>query len=681
VTAISLDYETFSEVDLKAAGLDRYAREARVLLCAYAFDGGRPKLWQEGDPFPREVREALLDPAVEKWSFNAQFERTITMRALRIPTPIEGWRCTQALAYMQSFSGGLEEVGAQMGIPADKLKSKEGKRLIRMFCMPQRITKKQPHRIRDRDTDPLEWELFGDYCIQDVVAETEIKRRLIQFPVLDEEWRLYELDQLINDRGMPVDLDFVGNAMAMAKRRTDELVRRMAELTGIANPNSTSQLLPWLRERGYPFEDLQKATVQKVLTENAEAPKRFLTADCVRVLKLRQWAARISTRKATAVAKSVGPDGMMRYIFQFAGASRTNRWAGRRVQPQNLPRTPKILEAPKGEPPESVLGWATDCIRFGDYDGLHLLSREPMEILVGCTRSMFRAPDGWELGVCDLSAIESRVIAWLSRCERLIKVFEDGLDPYKDFGTFLYGCAYEEVTKEQRTNSKPAVLGAGYRLSGGELKDGKKTGLWGYAESMGIMLPREECHRAVRIFRNESYPEIPQLWYDLEAAASRALRRKTPTDVGGCVFEYIKPYLTVLLPSGRRMYYYKPRFVEKTFTSQSTGEEFTRILLTHMGQEQKTGVWMRLPTHGGKLCENLVQAIARDVLADAMRRAHEAGFHLIGHVHDELIWLRRRGSNEHTLAQMREIMAAPIPWLPGIPLDAAGYCAEFYRKD
>lgn len=689
VSEVSLDFETFSEIDLRVHGLDRYSRAAEVLMCAYRFDGGQQLFWQRSDgPFPRALAEALEDPHVLKWAFNAQFERVIALRALNLRITVEGWRCTQALAYMQSFAGGLEEIGAQIGLPLDKMKSKEGKRLIKMFCGPQRVTKRQTRRIRDDFTDPTDWEEFCRYCQQDEVSETAMRRRLIQYPVPPQEWRLYELDQIINDRGLPVDLDFVRGSIEIARRRTDELVAEMREITGLLNPNSTGQLLPWLRERGYPFRDLQKATVAKVLGENSTPltgggrqlnDDAAISEDCFAVLELRQWAARISTRKHNAVLKAIGPDNRIRYVFQYGGASRTLRWAGRRVQTQNLPRTPKVLEAQKGLPSDAILSAVTDCIRAGDYDGIGLFTAEVMEAIVGTVRSMIRSHDGYEIGVCDLAAIESRVIAILSGCVRLIQVFVDGRDPYKDFGQTLYRCAYEAVTKEQRTGSKPAVLGAGFRLGGGSLIEGKRTGLWGYAESMGVNMTQAEAETAVEVFR-ETYPEIPQFWYDLENAAQRCVLHGQRVKVGLLTFEHMKPYMTIRLPSGRRLFYYKPRIERRTFVSKA-GKPYTKLVLTYMGQQQKTGKWTRIASHGGKVCENVVQATARDVLGDGMLRAHEAEFYLIGHAHDENIVEFPLGSNQHNVEWLREIMSEPLSWLPGIPLDAAGYVSPFYKKD
>ncbi len=668
---IELDYETYGP-DLKKVGLDRYSQSAEVMLAAYRINGGRMNLWDFNDSErpPAELVDALRDPGVRKWAFNAQFERVITNAALGVYSPVRNWRCTMVLAYMQSFVGGLAEVGKQMGMTEDLSKMEsEGRTLVKLFCGAQKVTAKQPHARRTADTDPEKWEQFREYCKRDVVAEGAIRRRLIQYEVPDEEWQLYEIDQIINDRGKPVDVEFVKNALWMAAKRRKELVDQMKELTGIDNPNSPAQLLPWLRREGYRFNDLGKDTVTKSLREDP------LTEKGRECLLLRQWAARMSVKKYDALEQRVGEDGNMRYLYQFAGASRTNRWAGRAVQTQNLPRTPKIIED------EARLEYVTGLIQQGRYDLLEVWAPEPMEIIVGTVRSAFGTQEGQEFAVCDLASIESVSIGYLANCERILNVFRDGKDVYRDFGQELFRKTYDEITKHERTISKPAVLGAGYRLSGGELtEEGKKTGLWGYAENMGIFMEREQAHESVRIFREDYAPEVVQMWHDYENAARYCLMTGKPKKVGPVTFEYRKPYMLIRLPSGRCMYYYKPR-IETVVVKPKNGEPYKRKTLTYMGVSQTTKKWQRIPTHGGKLTENVVQAFARDVLAVGIRRAHKAGFNLRGHVHDELIALRGINQNGYTWQALRDQMVAPISWAPGLPLGGAGWQGKFYKKD
>lgn len=668
---IELDYETYGP-DLKKVGLDRYSQSAEVMLAAYRINGGRMNLWdfnESAEP-PAELVEALRDPGVRKWAFNSQFERVITNASLGVYSHVRNWRCTMVLAYMHSFTGSLADVGRQMGLSSDVSKMEsEGKALVKLFCGEQKVTEKQPHRRRSIRTDPDKWEAFREYCKRDVVAEGEIRRRLLPFPILEEEWALYEIDQIINDRGKPVDVTFVKHALKMADKRKEELVDQMRDLTGLANPNSPTQLLPWLKKRGYQFNDLKKDTVSKSLREDP------LSNAAKTVLERRQWSARVSVKKYNAILARVGEDGNMRYLYQFAGASRTNRWAGRAVQTQNLPRTPKVIEK------EEALEHATALIREGDYEALCEEYQEPMEIIVGTVRSAFGTKEGEEFAVCDLASIESVSIGYLANCKRILQVFRDGKDVYMDFGQELFRKPYAEISKHERSISKPAVLGAGYRLSGGELtEEGKKTGLWGYAEAMFIFMEREQAHESVRIFREEYAPEVVQMWKDYENAARYCLMTGKPKKVGPVTFEYRKPYMLIRLPSGRCMFYYKPR-IETVMVKPKNGEPYKRKTLTYMGVSQVTKKWQRIPTHGGKLTENVVQAFARDVLAVGIHRAHKARFNLRGHVHDELISLRGVNQIGYTWQALRDHMIAPISWAPGLPLGGAGWQGSFYRKD
>jgi DNA polymerase len=701
---LHFDFETRSDLDLTAAGLDAYfspRANPQILMAAYRLNDGPIRHWQQTDGrFPRELAEAIEDPQVIKWAFNAQFERTASRRVLKLRTPRRNWRCSAVLAYMQSFTGGLAEVGEQIGLPIEKQKQKDGRRLIRMFTMPQRITKNQPHLWRNWLTDPEDWRLFCDYNIQDVVTEESIEKRLIRYPIMEEEWRFYELDQLINDRGIPVDLDFVENVRWMSERRKDEMLAQMREITGVDNPNSVSQLLPWLQSQGYPFQDLRKESVQRALKQSRaffecdpdasddDAP------DVMRVLRRRFWAARTSTKKAAKAKIVVGDDGNARFLFQFAGASRTQRFSGREIQSQNLTRTPKALDAE--EDGGEKLSRITDYIRRGEYDGFDLLFDEPMEAFTGCMRGMFRAPPGKEFRVCDLSSIESVGLGYIARCERLLNVFRNGFDAYKDFGAMFYQKPYEEITRAERQVCKPPTLGCGYRLG--------PKGLLTYAENMGVDMTLDEAIRAVRVFR-EGYPEVPQFWYDCESAIRNVLRTKRPVTVGCVVFDWIKPYLVIRLPKGRNIYYYKPRLEKRLFTSDKTvrkrirsegefihgapegewitveePETYTKTVFTYMGREQKTGRWTRIEGHGGVATENIDQALTRDILMVGMDRLHNDGFNIVGHAHDEIQCIEDIDDDYHTVERMRELMTAPIEWAPGFPLNAAGWSGPFYRK-
>lgn len=648
-------------------------------MVAYRREGAELKhVDLTSDLIPAELEDALLDEDMEKWAFNAAFERLITMNTLGIPTPYKGWRCTMALANMQSFTGDLLQVGTAMGVPADTLKDKEGSRLIKLFCGPQRITKKNPHIKRTPETDPNDWEAFCHYNAQDVLAEEGIYDRLIRFDIPEDEWEMYEIDQEINDTGLPVNRRFVEQAEIMSDIRKAELHRTMIRVTGLPNPNSTPQLLPWLQQRGYPFADLQKATVVKVLKQHQAFPLLgILTPEANHALRLRQVASRTSVKKYPAILRRLSPDDNLRHAFQFGGAARTLRWAGRGPQPHNLTKTPKQLEGEDGD--WSKLEMAAQIIESGNYSDLGLFMQEPMTALAGSVRSSFQAPVGQTLTVCDLKAIESAVVAWLSNCRRMLDVFANDRDPYRDFGVELYHKEYAAITGAERTICKPAVLGCAYQLGGGTLKNGKRTGLWGYAENMGVDLTEEEADGHVKLFR-KTYHEIPVFWKDLDLAAKSAING-TPVILNGLLrFAMDGPYLTVELPSGRKMYYYKPRITTKEFEGKD-GSTFTRRVISYMGKNQFTHQWGRVYTSGGKQCENIVQATARDILKIGIRRAKDIGFRIIGSVHDEIMTLTKHGDNYYNLDRLRDAMIAPITWATGLPLGASGYQATLYRKD
>ncbi|QGF21034.1 DNA polymerase [Pectobacterium phage MA12] len=690
-TTINLDYESKSPVDLKTKGIDRYSshRDTEVMMASWSINDGTTQHWDYNNGrMPGELREALEDPDVEKWAFNAQFERLMTQRVLKIKTDYESWRCTMVLAYMQGFSGTLEQIGRNVGLSEDKQKMADGKKLIRLFCIPQKPTKNNPHIWRDALTDPDLWEIFCRYNIRDTDTEKAIKRRLIKYPVPMSEWALYALDQQINDRGVPIDMDFVQNAIWMAAHRKKELIAELKRITGLANPNSTPQLLPWLQARGYPFGDIQKDTVKKIVsiplgklpvTEGARGNDLgdayvpvSLQKEMNEALAVRKNASRISIKKYNAIEVARGEDNRFRFSLQMHGASRTGRWAGRRLQTQNLPRTPKFLEG------DDDLELSTELVRQGDYDMFSLYVGEPMEALVGLVRSSIRAEEGKELRVCDLASIESVVIGWMCKCEWLMGVLARDHDIYQSFGVHLFDKPYERVTKTERNISKPPTLGCGYRLGGGEMRDGKKTGLWAYAENMGVNMSQDESAYAVKVFR-ELCPEIVQTWYDLERAVEKCVRTGATVQCGVIRFEMKKPYLCAVLPSGRRLYYFKPRIETKEFQGK-TGP-YMKKTFSYEGQDQKTGQWVRIYSHGGKLVENFVQAIARDIIKAGLIRASRAGFDIVMHVHDEIVTEQPIDDKVHTVALLSHCMTDKISWAPGLPLKAAGWAGPFYKKD
>lgn len=712
MTRLHLDYEFKSKSDVTEVGTDLYAADpsTELLMASFKINDEKTQQWvpAEGERMPSDLKEGLRDPAVIKIAFNAQFERFTTTKVLGIETPYESWRCSMALAYMFSFMGGLDDVGMQMKLSFRK--DPRGKQLIKIFCGPNKPTKNQPFVWRDRHSDPEQWDEFKRYNVRDTDVEHEIWSKLTPFEMPEWQWDLYHLDQVINDRGLPINRQFVMNAMEIANRRKAELISEQNRITGLHNSNSVSQLLPWLIDRGFPYENLRKDSVVKALATEEETVRgqgtlspralgyepsgarlnalghvvgdALMTQECRDVLRLRQGSGKTSTTKYEATERGLGEDDRLRHCFQFAGGSRTNRWAGRKNQPQNLPRTPKWLE-PEDYINFDRLDYCNDLIQRGDYETLGVFAGEQMEAVAGCVRSSIQAPDGKKLVVCDLSSIESVTIGWLTGCERLVSVFRNGLCAYKDFATTMYGVTYDEVTRSMRSGAKPAVLGAGYRLSGGELVNGEKTGLWGYAENMGVQMTRDEAHKAVSVFR-ETYSEIKNAWYKIEDTIIKAMRAGgRPVKWGLLTFEVKKPFLRVRLPSGRPMYYYMLRV--EPYEAEGRYGPYTRYSITYMGKNQITQQWERIESHGGKFIENFVQAIARDILAFGMVEAHKAGFNLVGHVHDEIISEEDEDDDVFTVALLRECMTTRVlknyAWTAGLPLGAAGYEAKVYRKD
>jgi DNA polymerase len=677
---IFLDYETKSEIDLKKKGLDLYANDpsTKILMVTWCEDKTTWHHWNilKG-PFPPRLKRILEDPKILKRAFNAQFERVISRCVLKLQTGYEDWKCTMCHAYMMGFSGTLGQVGAQVGIPKEYMKLKEGLALIKFFSIPVTLKdRKKEGMFRD----PMGYtRQFNEYCVYnvyDVIAEMSVSMRIDRekYPIPPSEWKLYALDQIINDEGAPIDMQMATNAIVLKDRRKEELTEELRKITGLGNPNSTAQLLPWLKKNGYPFDDCQSSSIKT-------AAKRFsneIKPIALTVMGKRRWAASTSHGKYQTIA-TASREGRFRYSLQFCGASRTSRWAGRRVQTQNLPRTPKCLEPEDGD--YSKLAVTTDIIRDGLYDDLALWIKEPMEAIVGCIRSTFRAEKNHQFRVVDLASIESVVIGWLTDCHWFQEVLESGKDIYKSFAMHLYNKTYDEVTKGERGMAKPATLGCGYRLGGGfETEDFKRTGLWGYAENMGIEMTGEESAHHVKVFR-ELCPEIVKYWYELEDAAVKCMRSGKDVKCGKITFELRKPFLAIRLPSGRRLWYFQPRLEVKKMKGKNGRPDWEKVGLTYMGMNQDTKKWSRVDTHGGKLVENIVQAIARDILKAGLMRAHADGFNIVMHVHDEIVTHHAANDDYHTVDRLTHCMTAPIKWASGMHLGGAGWAGPFYMKD
>ena len=638
---LHIDYETYSEVDITKVGAYRYATDpsTEILMLAYAETGKAPKLWQpHKEEMPLDLKLSLANPSVILSAFNANFEYLITKFVLRMDIPVERYRCTMVKAYALGFTGSLEEIQQQIGVRQDKRKLSTGKKLIHRFCKPQ----PKSHKVRrwNWQNDPEQWQKFCEYCLQDVVAETELDLWLDSYaPMSDTEWDLWHLDQKINETGVPIDEAYAKGALELQKEAKQKIKEILQEKTGLSNPLSNSQMRQWLAEHGIFMPDLRADTLAQV-DVGEYAPILSLYSRGVST-------AATKYKKFIECSVDSGAHGM----FQFAGASRTRRWAGRLVQLQNLKRG-------------NLEPSAVEAIRQQRLDLLSLQG-EPMDLLAQGVRSTIAVPEGSDycLNVSDLSSIESRVLGWISGCRRILALFEEGKDTYKDFATLLFGIPYDEVTKEQRTFSKPPVLGCGYFLGW--------RGLIAYAESMGVTMSEEEAESAVYTFR-DGYPEVVWFWDFIICSVEKLLvhGQETHTRLLHFTLSKNKQFLFITLPSGRRLAYYMPLWIE---WDTPVGR---RPSFTYMGVDRFTMKWERIAAHKGLITENIVQAIARDILAVWMLRADRAHFDIVLHVHDEIGCLE----TSDRIEELNSLIKQPIPWAPGLPLDSEGYVAKRYRK-
>jgi DNA polymerase len=642
------------------------------------------------EPCPPELLRILMDTTVIKKAHNSQFDFNVFYYLM----PRHGfymgahhsedyWQCLMVEALHHSLPAGLDALGAVVGIDADQRKIKDGKRLIRLFCVPQYDKAKNEYYWADHISHPDDWAAFVDYGVRDVDAMCAIDQRLKRFRPSEREWQLWRMDQRINRNGLPIDEVMVQGAIHIAEREKSRAITRMKMLTGISNPNSPSQLNDWFEEQAVFLPDMTKYSV-------AEALARDDIPDDVReVLACRQETAKSSVTKYQALVGAVCNDGRLRGAFQFRGAARTGRYAGRVFQPHNLPKGNLKVDVAKGIDDLTPM---VELIRAGDpHDAISWLQGRPMDVLSSCIRAVVRAPDGYVLHVSDLNAIENRVLGYLAGCDETLRVFREDLDPYKAFGSKMFRKPYKDITPAERTDSKPAVLGCGYMLGGGELKLNKKTqrmdktGLWGYAAAMKIDLSKERAHESVKVFRS-SFPAIVDFWYAADDAFRSAINANKVYRVGVLAFRWEKPFVTVELPSGRKLYYCSPR-IEMRIPPWEEDEKHPkkRATLTYNQVGEKSNSWVRVATHPGRVVENLSQAMANDVLNEGLWRAEQGlgipePYHLIGHVHDEAIALVPRDS-PLVIEHLNECLARPVSWAPDLPLAAHGFVTPIYRKD
>ena len=639
---LSIDIETFSDVDLKKCGVYKYASSPafEILLFGYAVDGGAVRVVDLacGEKIPDEVVSALFDESVTKWAFNAMFERVCLSNYLRRWLEPEGWHCTMVWSATLGLPLSLESAGAVLGLEKQKLT--EGKDLIRYFCVPCKPTKANGGRTRNLpEHDREKWGRFKAYNLRDVETEMQIQQKLSKFPVPEKVWEEYCQDQEINDRGIGVDMELVRQAIAMDERSRGELAAAMQELTGVENPNSVQQMKQWLSEHGLETDTLGKKAVAELLKT---APEPLRT-----VLSLRQQLAKSSVKKYTAMENAVCEDGRAHGMFQFYGANRTGRFSGRLIQLQNLPQNHM-----------TDLAQARELVRDGNYEALSLLYEDIPDTLSQLIRTAFVPQEGRKFIVADFSAIEARVIAWFAGERWRLKVFEDGGDIYCASASQMFHVPVEKhgVNGHLRQKGKIAELALGYGGSVGALK------------SMGALemgLDEEELQPLVTAWR-DSNPMITQFWWAVDDAVKECIKMRLPTETHSIRFDYQSAMLFITLPSGRRLAYVKPRIGENQFGGES---------VTYMGVGG-TKKWERLESYGPKFVENIVQATARDFLCHAMQTLRNCA--IVAHVHDEIIIeADRRMSVEAVCEQM----GRTPPWAKGLKLRADGYECEFYQKD
>lgn len=660
---LSIDLETFSSVPIQKAGAQKYIQspDFEILLFAYSLNGAEPACcdFAQGETLPKWVAEALLDPQCLKHAYNAPFEWGCLSRYVGRQLPPAQWRCTMFHGLYAGYTAGLDATGRALGLPEDKRKLNTGKALIRYFCVPCAPSKANGGRTRNYPHHaPERWELFKEYNRQDVTTEMEIERRLSAVPVPDFVQKEWETDLIINSRGVAIDMGMVEGALELGATVRNTLTNEAVKISGLSNPNSVKQLASWLEsETGEEINGLRKDTVAKMLARDDNSP------EVQRMLEIRQELGKTSTKKYDAIEQAVCQDGRVRGLLQFYGANRTGRWAGRLVQVQNLPRT-------YTEP----LELARDLVKGRKLDALKCIYGSVPDTLSQLIRTAFIAAPGNVLIDADFSAIEARVISWLAGEEWRLEVFRTHGKIYEASASQMFGVPIDLIKKGNpeyalRQKGKVAELALGYQGSTGALIN---MG----ALDMGI--PEEDLPDIVSRWRDAN-KRIRDLWYKVDAAAVQVITQGGSVGVSSIILAHEwdaiggTDYMTITLPSGRKLFYNAPQIGVNQWGNPS---------ISYMGMDQTTKKWKRIETYGGKLVENCVQAIARDCLAQAIEHLEAAGLPVIFHIHDEVVIdIRPFADNEAMLAKTVEIMSRPVPWAPGLPLNADGWVGKFFKKD
>ncbi|MFR0546034.1 DNA polymerase [Limosilactobacillus reuteri subsp. suis] len=641
---ISIDIETYSSTNLNQTGVYRYAdsNDFELLLFGYATDFGPVKVVDltQGEKIPPQIVEALDDPNIIKSAFNAQFERVCLSRFVGHRLKPVSWHCSRVWSATLGLPLSLRDVGTVLGLPRQKITA--GKELVRYFCTPYKPTKANQHRTRNFPYhSPDKWQQFKQYNQRDVEVEMEITQKLERFPLPKNEWENYWMDQDINDRGIRIDQQLVNNAIKCQEKFHDKYLQNSKELTGLANPNSPLQLKDWLNQQGVKTNSLSKAAVAQLL--------QTTTGKVHQVLSLRQLLSKSSVKKYQAMQKAMCKDGRVHGLLQFYGANRTGRWAGRLVQVQNLPRNsmPDLEEA-------------RELVKQGNTSALSMLYDSVPDVLSQLIRTAFIPSEGHHFYVADFSAIEARVIAWLSGEEWRQKAFANNEDIYCASASQMFGVPVVKhgVNGELRQKGKIAELALGYGGSIGALKAMGATKLG---------LTDDELPPLVQMWRNAS-PHIVQFWWDVDKAAKECIKTHLPQTTHGMKFIYQSGCMFLRLRSGRYLCYPRPKIGTNCFGSES---------ITFMGINP-VKKWGWIETYGAKLVENIVQATSRDLLAEAMRRLEAASNLVVMHIHDEAVIDAPKDSSLDTIVN---IMTEVPSWADGLILNAAGFVSDFYKKD
>lgn len=665
VKHLSIDIETRSSVDIAKAGAYKYAQspDFQILLFAYQFGEDPVEIidFTEGETLPKELVSALKNPKVIKHAYNAAFEWYCLNRA-GFETQIDQWRCTMVHGLYCGYTAGLDATGKAIGLPQDKQKLATGKALIRYFCVPCKPTRSNGNRTWNQPWhDPEKWKLFKEYCRQDVVTEHAILARLKQFPMPEKEQKQWQMDILMNAYGVRVDTELIEGALYIDGISTQELTDEAIRLTGLLNPNSATQLVPWLNEHSRKqetdpdvFQDIQKTTVAEALEKPGDLPEEVL-----QMLRIRQQLGKTSIKKYVAMDTAKGECDRVRGLTQYYGANRTGRWAGRLVQMQNLPRN--YIK---------TLDYARKVVKAKNYEGLRLLYGNVPDTLSQLIRTAFIPSEGNKFVVADFSAIEARVIAWLAGEQWVNEVFATHGKIYEATASQMFGVPVDRIAKGNpeyalRQKGKVATLALGYQ-------GGTSALIAMGALQMG--LTEEELPDIVHRWR-QANPRIRDLWYAVENAALSVMQTAQPQAIYGLIFAlegdlvYGQSFLTVKLPSGRKLYYPKPFLKEN---------QFGKLALHYYTVGQQSRKWEVASTYGGKMTENIVQAVARDCLAVTLERIAAKHLQVVFHVHDEVII---DAPMETTVDEICDLMAEPIPWAPGLILKGAGFESSYYMKD